>query len=223
MINFKMLIVLLTLGFPTILCAAFSTYTFDHDNQGWMYAGLDAWDLYTIPTSSTLDPVSWDTRGNTGGALHAQDTQGETFITAPASNLGDQSDMYGKTFSYDIFVRYLDSNADYASGGITGNGLSLIYIAPPPTLNNWETRFVTFLPSLWRVDSSSGPEASDYQLRSALSDLSGLYIRTEWHTGTDDTSIDNFRTAPVPIPAAVWLMIFGLVGLFITRSKFVVS
>jgi hypothetical protein len=220
----KKLVFILLLGIvvfavSTPALAAFQTYTFDTDAQGWMFAsGGD----YSLPSSVAGPTVYWDTRGNTGGALSAPDVHYQTFVAAPSVMLGDQSDMYGKSFSYDMFVRYTD-NVAYAAGGITGGGLSLVFIPSQlPTVGVWETWTVTFNEAMWRVGGTAGAVATADQLKTALGNMTGLYLLTEWHTGADDTSIDNFngRSSTVPIPAAAWLLGSGLLGLLGFKRKF---
>jgi len=220
----KKLVFILLLGIvvfavSTSTHAAFQTYTFNTDAQGWMFAGGGD---YSLPNAVGGPTAGWDTRGNPGGALSAPDVYYQTFIAAPSGTLGNQSDMYGKSFSYDMLVRYTD-NVAYAAGGITGGGLSLVFIPPRlPQVGVWETWTVTFNEAMWRVDSTTGAVATADQLKAALGDMTGLYLLTEWKTGGDDTSIDNFngRGNAVPIPAAAWLLGSGLMTLLGFKRKF---
>jgi len=47
----------------------------------------------------------------------------------------------------------------------------------------------------WKI-SGSGTPATQETFQSVLSHLVGLYIYTEWHTGPDDTSVDNIALTP---------------------------
>ena len=122
--------------------------------------------------------------------LPSRTLQPETWVAAPAAFLGNQSDMYGKSLSYDIQIRTTD-NVAYPTAAITGGGLSLIFTNGVPPLNAWQTRQVSFNENLWHVASASGAVATQAQLKSVLENLTGLYLLIEWHTGSDDTSIDN--------------------------------
>jgi hypothetical protein len=167
--------------------AAFPFHTFDTDAQGWQFAsGGD----YSGPISAGGAIANWDARGNPDGALSAPDVYYQTYVAAPAAFLGNQSDMYGKSFSYDILIRYTDY-VDYCPVSIYGAGISLAYAAPRPAPGVWETRTVTFDETKWRVTEMSGPVATAEQLQAVLANLEGLYLGTEWHSGGDDTSVDN--------------------------------
>jgi len=174
--------------------ALFPTHTFDTDAQGWTTAGANT--DYGAPTG-TGGFIGWDSRGNPGGALAIGDYFYSTWLSAPAAFLGNQSDMFGQTFSYDIFIRYTDqTSVPYPSVAIVGNGLKLLFTRATPPLNTWDRRVVAFDPLLWTIDEGSGspnpgPAPSQAQLISVLSNLSALYILSEWRTGPDDTSIDN--------------------------------
>lgn len=171
--------------------AAFPTHTFDTNAQGWRYAGGGDYNPPGGPSAAAGD-CPWDLRGNPGGALALADNQYMTFASAPAAFLGNQSDMIGNALVYDILVRYTDS-ANYVSAGISGGGLVLAYIDTFPAVGQWVTRTLWFEASHWRVGTTSGPVATDAQLRTVMSNLDGLFLLAEWHTGGDDTSIDNVR------------------------------
>jgi hypothetical protein len=199
---------LLSLGTPVE--AAFPWHTFDTDSQGWRYAGSGS--DYGGPTSIG-DTAGWDLRGNPGGALSAPDLYYQTWVAAPADFLGNQSDMFGRAFTYDMFVRASD-NVPYAGICITGGGLSLIYNGFVPQVGVWETRAVTFESANWRIDTTTGPLVTDEQLQSVLGSMDGLYLCTEWVTGSDDTSIDNVGVVPEPMTA---LLVLPLVALLRRR------
>ena len=173
----------------------FPFHTFDAGNQGWLLAGASS--DYIAPTVIGASAL-WDSRGNPGGALAVGDSFYSTWISAPSAFLGDQSDMYQKSFRYDIQIRYTDANmVDYPTAAIVGNGITLLYTIPAPPLFTWQTRTVTFDESLWRVNSSlSGPVATPAEMQSVLSNVSQLFLLTEWRTGPDDTSIDNVGALP---------------------------
>jgi hypothetical protein len=184
---------------PLQVLAAFPSSTFDADTQGWTTIGSNT--DYGPPSASVgTSSTNWDTRGNPGGALQVGDYFYSTWISAPARYLGNQSDMFGQTFSYDIFIRYTDqTSVPYPSVAIVGNDLKLLFSRATPPVNAWDRRVVAFDPLLWTVDvgsgaPNSGAVATQAQLISVLSNLTGLYLLTEWRTGPDDTSVDNIGT-----------------------------
>ncbi len=193
--------------------SAMPLHTFDSDNQGWRYAGGDV----SVGVNSTLNvggAVGWDGRGNPGGALAAGDVYGETFVAAPSEFLGDQSDMLGKAIQYDIFIRHTDG-IDYTPMNILGGGLNLIHASSQPPVGQWQTRVVNFVGSEWRVGSQGGAVATDAQVLTALTNLEGLYICTEWKTGPDDTSLDNIGAVPEPAS----LLALGMAALVARRRR----
>jgi hypothetical protein len=177
--------------------AQFGAHTFDSNNQGWGIVGSNT--DYGPPTVGLAGPVAalWDGRGNPGGALVLSDHYYSTWISAPAPFLGNQSAMYGQSFSYDIMIRYSDqTSVPYPTAAIRGGGVTLLYTIATPPLFTWQTRVVTFDPDLWTVDvgigaPNPGVVATAAQMQTALSNLEGLYLLTEWRTGPDDTSVDN--------------------------------
>ncbi|HEY4235697.1 MAG TPA: laminin B domain-containing protein [Lacipirellulaceae bacterium] len=174
--------------------AMFPADTFDADNQGWAVVGSGT--DYGPPSGDGF-AAGWDERGNPGGAVSIGDYYYSTWLSAPIPFLGNQADMYGKSFSYDIYIRYSDTTSfPYPSAAISGNGLNLVYTIATPPLYTWDRRVVTFNPNLWRVDVGAGapqpgrvPTAAEMQ--GVLGNLTALYLLTEWRTGPDDTSLDN--------------------------------
>ncbi|MFO0789499.1 MAG: laminin B domain-containing protein [Pirellulales bacterium] len=179
----------------TAALGAFPTHTFDANNQGWTIAGSGT--DYGPPTIDSEIAVGWDGRGNPGGALYVEDNYYSTWISAPSAFLGNQTDMYGSSFSYDIWIRYTDQTSyPYPSAAIRSGSLTLLYTIATPPLDLWQRRVVTFDPKLWTVDEglgspNPGAVATPAQMQTVLSNLQHLYLLTEWRTGPDDTSIDN--------------------------------
>jgi hypothetical protein len=182
---------------PQHALAVFPSHTFDSNSQGWTSIGSSTDYGPPSPTVGT-GSIEWDARGNPGGALKVGDYFYSTWISAPASFLGNQSDMFGQTFSYDIFIRYNDqTSVPYPSVAMVGaNNLKLLFTKRTPPLNTWDRRVIAFDPLLWTIDVGQGsPNAGNAptqaQMYSVLNNVAGLYLLTEWRTGPDDTSVDN--------------------------------
>ena len=73
--------------------------------------------------------------------------------------------------------------------------MSLYYDAPSPPVNAWQHRTVPLGEAGWKV-SGIGATATEAFLQTVLSNLVGVYIYTEWNTGTDDTNVDNITMTP---------------------------
>jgi hypothetical protein len=183
--------------------ALFPISFFDSDAQGWTTAGASADFASPIGTGG---PISWDTRGNPGGALSVGDYYYDTWISAPASYLGNQGDMFSLKWTYDILIRYTDqTSVPYPSVAMTNGTLKLLYTIHAPPVNAWERRVVIMDPLNWTIDTGNGNQGNaptQAQMYSVLNNLTGLYILTEWRTGPDDTSIDNVGiSSQIPMPA----------------------
>src|SRR5215471_17902758 len=85
--------ILVVAGSGATAKAATVSSTFDTTAEGWSAAG----DFAT--------PVTWQgTGGNPNGTVSIEDsvTGGVTFFVAPAKFLGNHSDAYGKTLTFDL-------------------------------------------------------------------------------------------------------------------------
>jgi hypothetical protein len=78
---------------------------------------------------------------------------------------------------------------------LNGGTSSLYYDTASPAVNAWQRMTVPLSESGWKV-SGSGKAATQDDFKTVLRNLAGLYIYTEWHTGTDDTSVDNITMTP---------------------------
>ena len=72
---------------------------------------------------------------------------------------------------------------------------SLYFDMPSPPLNAWQRNTLPLSEAGWKV-SGTGAIATEAVFKAVLSNLAGLYIYTEWHSGPDDTSIDNIAMTP---------------------------
>lgn len=123
------------------------------------------------------------------GSVRVGDVFAETGIAAPAGFLGDRQSYYGGSLAYDILLRYSDGVA-YPAVVLAGTSQSVYYDAPSPAIGDWASLVVPLTETGWRIGGTMAP-ASQAQFLAVLQSLEGLYIYTEWHTGTDDTNVDN--------------------------------
>ncbi len=172
---------------PALSASAASTH-FDNSLEGWR--------VVSYPYTHNPDPAMNDqcvldsVNGLTAPSLRVKDVFGETGIAAPSSFLGDQSSAYGASLEYDIFLRYTDG-AVYPAAILNAGTFSLYFPRSSPAAGQWTHVIMPLTPGPWHVNSSQGVLATEAQIRDALSHLHGLYIYTEWHTGPDDTNVDN--------------------------------
>jgi hypothetical protein len=163
--------------------------TFDNDNQGWRVVAYPFRSHVVDPVTSVLP---WDgATGNPAGSVRIGDIYGETGIAAPAAYLGNQLAFYGGSLSYDLLIRFTDT-ATYPAVVLNGGSLSLYYDTPNPALNLWQLRTVPLSETGWKV-SGTGAAVTAEVFKNVLSQLAGIYIYTGWHSGADDTSVDNIH------------------------------
>ncbi len=170
------------------------TNHFDLTSESWLTVSYPFRSHVANPATAALP---FDAAfGNPPGSVRIGDVFGETGIAAPEQYLGNKASFYGGTLTYDIYLRYSD-DVPYPAVVLNGGTTSLYYDAPSPPLNAWQNRAVPLTEMGWKV-SGSGVAATEAVFKSVLSNLVGLYIYTEWHSGPDDTSVDNISlTAPL--------------------------
>jgi hypothetical protein len=172
--------------------------TFDTDGDGWKIVGFNGG--YPPPAFGELEPTWLASGGNPDGAIEATDVFAETFFAAPDKLLGDLTSLYGGTLTFDILILGSD-NAAYPAVILAGASKFLYYDALPTEEGVWTARTIPLTEGGWRVGDWQGPDASADDLREVLGDVRGLYINAEWHTGPDDTLLDNVYLNPVVVPA----------------------
>lgn len=168
--------------------AATVTSTFDTTAEGWSAAG----DFAT--------PVTWQgTGGNPGGTVSIEDsvTGGVTFFVAPAKFLGNHSDAYGKTLTFDL-KQVIGSPNQFDDDDIlmTGAGTTLAYNTPnnPALDGSWTSYSVSLTAAAgWHVGSIAGAVATQAQMQTVMASLTDFRIRAEYQSGADTDYLDNVR------------------------------
>ena len=135
------------------------TSTFDTDAEGW--SGLTARPGESSAPIHNAGPFgSYSaTGGNPGGYFRLPDPDDQdTFFSAPAQFLGNQSSAVGGTLSYDL---YTDASINYAGPNVVlqGGGVTLVYVltTQPAVQNSWVTVSVALAPSaFWHLGSAGG-------------------------------------------------------------------
>ena len=168
------------------------TNAFETNSENWLTVDYPFRSHTPNPATS---PLPFDgSFGNPPGSVRIADVYDETGIAAPSQYLGNKLLFYGGSLAYDIYIRYTDNTA-YPAVILNGGTMSLYYDAAPPPLDMWQHRTVPLSEAGWKV-SGSGFPATESVFKAVLSDLAGLYIYTEWHSGADDTSVDNITMTP---------------------------
>jgi hypothetical protein len=166
--------------------------TFDLTSEDWLSVNYPFHSHVPNPTTSSL-PFD-GAFGNPPGSVRLGDVFPESGIAAPVQYLGNKLSFYGGSLAYDIYLRYTDNTA-YPAVVLNGGSMSLYYDAPSPPLNAWQRRTVPLSEAGWKV-SGTGADATVTVFKAVVSNLVGLYIYTEWHSGADDTNVDNIAMTP---------------------------
>jgi hypothetical protein len=173
-------------------------------------ADADGWSCINDCTNFTFHT----TGGNPGGFITAEDLQlGPRWrFSAPAKFLGDQSAAFGGVLSFDLSQDPLSAGTSSPSGAdvVLFDGTTSIFLdiaGVPDIYPNWTSWSVPLdLSAPWRAstgDVAAGGIttplgfATEEQMLTVLSSLTGLFIAGEFWTGTDRGYLDNVRvTAP---------------------------
>jgi hypothetical protein len=210
--------------------------TFDSDAEGWTSIGFSNVNNYPLfPTPVTNSAVGVDYQasgGNPGGYISKMDPDGNwQYFSAPAAYLGNQSAAIGTNLTFDeLIVNTFGQPALSPQGplvAITDGTTTLVYgggnILPPISGSSWNSLSVPLVASDWTVSTPAGAAASSAQFNSVMSNLSGVYILSDFWTGSggngEIVGLDNVDLAPVPLPAAAWLLLSGLGGLGILARR----
>lgn len=174
--------------------------SFNANAENWLVSDIPMYSGQANGGKSA--PAVFDNKaGRPPGCLQAGDTFAETALRAPAKFVGNISSLYGAGVYYDIYVRYTDGTP-YPAVLLCNTSMTLYYTAPSPQVGVWETRGVPLVENGWRVDKMQGRPATKSDMMAVLSTLTGLFIRTEWRSGPDNTNIDNVEIRHVSLAAS---------------------
>lgn len=191
--------------------AAVIESTFDSSAEGWVISG-DA--------TSGL-PTFLATGGNPGGHIEADDSVsgGIWYFQAPTKFLGDLSGAYGELLQFDL--RQSGSGSQISRDDVILNGgglqLTLDTLANPLPVGEWVSYSVRLDESEAWMNGGAAATAAD--LLFVLSSLDRLRIRGEYINGADTGRLDNVSVSVVPIPAAIYFLGSGLLGLLASRRR----
>lgn len=186
-------------------------YNFDDGLQGWTN------DDPFQPFGGTLEHST--TGGNLGGYMFAIDTQPfGLLVRAPAAVAGD---LTKTRFTWDVLLPTTSRNStgifiEGQDGSIYNSDQGLT----SATLGSWFSKSVDTEDEVeWQL-AFAGSASSSFA--DVVSDAAAVYVNLEVIAGSGvEAGIDNFNVSPVPVPAALPLMLsgLGLLGFIARRRK----
>lgn len=168
---------------------------FDKDVEGWTVVTYPE-KTYSAKAQKFGAPHWVPLGGDFGGCIQIDDVQSgsDTFFSAPPKFRGDDSAFYGGTLTYQLNDTagndYMDDDAVVLKGG----GLTLVFESKTkPTDKKMQfTKFTIPLSEKgWTKDKYHGTPVNAAEMRKALAKVMELSIRSEYHTGQDDSHLDN--------------------------------
>ena len=218
-----LMVLTLSTAFDSTANASIVT-SFDSDTEGWRVVTLNL--NNTPPTAAnSRDPQFVPTGGNPGGYIKGQEFAGASdWFSAPAEYLGSHADKLDGTLSFSLLASTNPTNYPTAVGvAIVGDNDTTIFrdIASPLTSVWTEYELLLAASGDWHFDT--GADATDSEIESILSEIQGIYIRSDWSNGLDSTGLDSVSLAsPVPLPSALLLFassFTALVGFGFAKTK----
>lgn len=166
--------------------------SFDSGNEGWQVVG-DAQGGSAVPTHHSKGGV------NNSGFISADDdvAGGTWYWSAPSEFLGDKSEFYGESLSFYLNQSSTTSqfnNNDIIIEGENGENNTLIYDFGNESSHpgiNW-THYQVQLDETdnWKIQKS-GETPSQSKFKSIISNISRIWIRGEYVTGSDTGGLDH--------------------------------
>ena len=168
--------------------------TFDTDDEGWVVEG-DPTTAFFVPTGGNPDGYVSATDSGSGDVM---------YWSAPAKFLGDVSEAYGNSLSFDLRQDQA-TNPFEDSDVILESGKTTLHFDTPTNPGTTFTNYVVPMTEAgWHLDSLTGPLATQEQFLSVLTDLTKLRIRAEYRSGVDTDDLDNvILGAPTDLPDPV--------------------
>jgi uncharacterized repeat protein (TIGR02543 family) len=170
---------------PRVLASS----TFDGDTDGWTTTG----------DGSASSFVS--SGGNPAGYVSSTDqAQGlDWYWRAPAKFLGNMAAAYQGTLQFDLKQSAVDSQYNLDDVVLVGGGYTLAYDTPNNPATTWTHYSIPLNETAgWKLNSITGPAASQAQILAVLGALTDLRIRGEFRNGADTGGLDNVLLLPGP-------------------------
>ena len=191
---------------------------FDTGADGWTIADVGS---TTATAADPNNPPTYrSTGGNPGGYIFTNDTENAVAFLAPGTYAASLGTSTGGSISFDLFDLDTPDAVNYPAVVIYGNGISIGYNTAGPGASF--THYVVPLTATgWTLYPGNGNggtvPVTDAQFAAVLNGATNLAILADWHTGGDDTGLDNVSLSgpavtAVPEPTTWASMLAGLAG-----------
>jgi Laminin B (Domain IV)/PEP-CTERM motif len=208
------------LGLAGPASAASVSSTFDTGAEGWGVGDISS-PVSTAPDSGT-PPTYNATGGNPGGFISTSDAQNIVAFLAPSKFLGDDSAFLGGKLTFDLQDLVPADSSPYPAVVLYTSTGSISYTSISPG-TSWTSFSIPLTAAGWTIypggESNGTVPVTAAEFAAALGGVVNLAIEADWHTGADDTGLDNVVLAsgggpsPVPEPSTWAMMITGLIGM----------
>ncbi len=150
--------------------------TFDDGDEGWTLVGNGS--------LVAANPYLY---------IHNQGGGATSYFAAPAKFLGNFSAAYGKSLEFTLLKGNLGTALVDSDLILSGAGMTLHYTLNKIPGNGWTSYSVPLdLSTLgWHVNSLSGRQPSEAELRAVLADLRGLWVRGDYLTANHVIYLDT--------------------------------
>lgn len=194
--------------------------TFDTGDDGWIAVDLPNSLGNPPPVLATYSLTYNASGGNPGGFVSMTDVTGDwVMFSAPAAFLGNKSAAFGGAIVFDLQSDFGGIDG-YPAVTLVGDGMALYYPTTAPA-TTWTAYGIQLLPTGWKLgDYVAGPEPTAAEMQGVLSNLTALYINSDWTFGVETSGLDNVvmagHMAAVPEPGSLTLASLGSLGLVVT-------
>jgi hypothetical protein len=199
---------------------------FDGGAEGWKTG-----DVYYASVLSVVGIPTWFAAGGIpGGYIYSEDVAAESAFVAPSIYLGNKLAFYGGSVSFDTFDHVPSDNLPRQATIVLYSGTSSITYGMPGPGKGFTHFLIPLSEGGWTyykgADNAGSTPVSKSAFRAILSSITGFAVHSDWHTGADQTGLDNVvltgpstRAVPEPATWAAMTLGFGLLGRALRRRR----
>ena len=167
--------------------------SFDADDEGWKGVSFAVSGPYESIINGPWDVTYALDGGNPGGHISLGDPDGNAgYFQAPTDYLGNQSGNLGGSLVFDTRIEPARDPFLSPEVILKNSSITLVIDLEDPPNADWKTyRVGLTFDSGWRKGSTSGDAPTQTEFNQVMSNLTGLFIRSEYVSGNDRGFLDN--------------------------------